>query len=47
MEALHRTMQGAIGAGCDSGSQEPYQQLMHSMVQVGHMLPAAVPYQHI
>jgi hypothetical protein len=27
-------MQAAIGAGCDSGSQQPYHQLMYNALQV-------------
>lgn len=33
--ALDVTVQAAIGAGCDSGSRLPYQQLMHNAMQVG------------
>jgi hypothetical protein len=34
--ALDVTMQAAIGAGCDSGSRQPYQQLIHNAMQVSH-----------
>jgi hypothetical protein len=33
--ALDVTMQAAIGAGCDSGSRQPYQQLIYNAMQVG------------